>query len=273
MEILNGILFGFITGISEFLPISAIAHRKLFVLFSGMEGQSLSTLLAHAGSLLAVLLFYRRQLKHMQQEMHLAGSSRKRRQRNPDMAAVSDGRMILTACIPIFLGLIAGIRLSFLGDTLWFLALMLAVNGILLYIPQFSDPGSKASTAMRPVDGMVYGLCSALSCIPGLSGAGCMLLAGHNRGADRAYMLDLCMYFMLPWLLGSIVLDLFVLLAGFSLSFTLVIGAILGAAAAFAGAYAGIALLRYLAVRIGFHGFAYYSWGAGFVCLILYLMI
>ncbi len=273
MDILNGILFGLISGFSEFLPISAVAHRKLFVLFSGMEGQGLAVLLAHAGSLLAVLIFYRRQLKHMRQEMRIAGSSRKRRLRNPDMAAVSDGRMILTACIPICLGLIASRRLDALGDSLWILAPMLAVNGILLYIPQFSESGNKTATSMRPVDGIVYGICSALSCIPCLSGTGCMLLAGHNRGNDRAYMLDLCMFFMIPWLVGSIVLDFFALFAGFSISLTLMIGAILGAAAAFGGAYAGIALLRYLAVRIGFHGFAYYSWGTGFVCLLLYLMI
>ncbi len=273
MDILNGILFGLISGLSEFLPISAAAHRKLFAMAAGMDNTATAVLLAHAGSLLALLIFYRQQLKHMRREMRIAGSSRKRKLRNPDLAAVSTVRVVLTATVPMVLGLLASKRLQEAAAPLWATAALLICNGILLYIPQFTASGNKNSLSMRPLDGVLYGFCSALSSVPGISSVACTLLTGHRRGLERAYIVDLSMFLMIPWLLGSLVLDLLALFTVSSFSFLAMVCAILGAAAAFAGSYGAIALLRYLAVRIGFHGFAYYSWGAGFVCLILYLMI
>jgi hypothetical protein len=42
---------------------------------------------------------------------------------------------------------------------------------------------------------------------------------------------------------------------------------------AFVGSYLGITFIRFLAVKVGFSGFAYYSWGAALFAFILYLTI
>jgi hypothetical protein len=42
---------------------------------------------------------------------------------------------------------------------------------------------------------------------------------------------------------------------------------------AFFGGYCGILLIRFLAVRTGYIAFAYYSWGAALLALILYLTV
>jgi hypothetical protein len=43
-------------------------------------------------------------------------------------------------------------------------------------------------------------------------------------------------------------------------------------AAAFLAAWLGLTLLRFMAVRVGFSGFAYYSWGFALFTLLIYLI-
>ena len=272
-DIISGLIYGLISGFSELFPVSASAHSILFTMFSGFAIPQLWRLMSHAGALLALLFFYRHQLKHMQREMHIASQKKHRRMRHPDMAAVSDGKMMMSASLPMVLGLIAATQLSFLGQKLWLMAALLIINGILLYVPQHLQLGTKRSLSMGPADSLIFGLCNALSCLPGISGISCVLLAGCRRGTENSYILDMAMLMMVPWLLGSMVFDLLAMIGATQFSLLILIGAVLCAAAAFGAAYAAVGLLRYLAVRIGFHCFAYYSWGAGFVCLILYLMI
>lgn len=273
LDIVNGLFYGLVSGFSELFPVSAYAHSILYTMFSGTVIPQFWRLASHAGCLLALLFFYRHQLKHMQREMRIASQRKSRRMRHPDMAAVYDGKMMMSASVPMVLGLVAATQLGFLGDKLWLIAVLLIINGILLYIPQYLQIGTKRSLSMGPSDSLIFGLCNALSCLPGISGISCVILAGCRRGTEKTYILDIAMLLMIPWFLGSLIFDLLAMIGTTQLGLLVIIGAALCAAAAFTAAYASVGLLRYLAVRIGFHWFAYYSWGAGFVCLILYLMI
>ena len=120
---------------------------------------------------------------------------------------------------------------------------------------------------------LMLGLCGIAAFIPGLSRMTATLLIGQRRGVERGYLTDMALLLAIPFTVGLIVLDVIGLFAGFSLSLMGIIGMILCAGAAFGGAYGAVSLMQYLAVRIGFHGFAFYSLGTGFVCFILYLMI
>lgn len=273
MNILKNIFFGLVSGLTGFLPVSASAHQSLYCMMTGTEANSLLQLFVHFGSLLAVFTHYFKRLKHMQREMRIAGAKKHRRMRQPDLAAVSDVRVLLTASVPIALGVLLGTRLADSTQQLWLMAVLLIVNGVMLYASQFISVGQKDGRSMSPMDGVLYGICKALSVLPGVSGISCVLVAGQLRGADRAYTVDLSVLLMIPWLVACIVVDILGLIGLTGLSFLFFISAALSAAAAFAGAYGAIGLMRYLAVRLGFHSFAYYSWGASLVCLIFYLMI
>jgi undecaprenyl-diphosphatase len=272
-DIIMGLIYGLISGFSELFPISASAHNILFTMFSGFTIPLLWRVTCHLGALLALLFFYRHQLKHMQREMRIASQKKHRRMRHPDMAAVADGKMMMAASFPMALGLLAATQLSSLVQKLWLMSALLIINGILLYVPQYLQLGTKRSLSMGPADSLIFGLGNALSCLPGISGIGCVLLAGCRRGTEKTYILDIAMLLMIPWLLGSMVIDLLAMIGAAQFSLLILISAVLCCAASFGAAYAAVGLMRYLAVRIGFHCFAYYSWGAGFVCLILYLMI
>ena len=67
MEWLKISILAIIQGITEFLPISSSGHLVLCKHFIGLEATSGSTLVIvlHAGTLLSILIFYRRRVKNL----------------------------------------------------------------------------------------------------------------------------------------------------------------------------------------------------------------
>ena len=67
MEWLKISILAVIQGITEFLPISSSGHLVLCKHFIGLEATSGSTLVIvlHAGTLLSILIFYRRRVKNL----------------------------------------------------------------------------------------------------------------------------------------------------------------------------------------------------------------
>lgn len=272
---LHSLLFGLIAGFSEFLPVSADAHRILFQRFTGAGNETGGfTLICHISILLALLLSCRPQMERIRRERRIASVPKRRRKRQPDPKVLLDVRVLKTAGVPVLIGSAAYLLMQEQGNRLWLLAIFLAVNGIIVYIPQIRRSGNKDSRTMSALDSLLFGFGSALASVPGLSRVGCGVTALQLRGADRQYALELGLLLSVPALVVLIGFDVYAVIAAAAvLSFQLILHYILAAAAAFAGAYFGIMLMRFLAVNAGFSGFSYYCWGAALLTLFLYLMI
>ena len=100
-----------------------------------------------------------------------------------------------------------------------------------------------------------------------------MTAAGSLQGGERKFILDLCLLLCIPALLiGSV----FSGIDFFSLSgivFSVLIRYIVAGLAAFAGSCGAIVIMRFMAFRTGFTGFAYYNWGLALFTFIIYLII
>ena len=64
-NIIKYIFIGFIQGITEFLPISSSGHIVLFGSFFELDNLLLISVVAHIGTLFAVMYCYRKQLKEL----------------------------------------------------------------------------------------------------------------------------------------------------------------------------------------------------------------
>ena len=123
-------------------------------------------------------------------------------------------------------------------------------------------------------DGLLLGCGSVLGAFPGFSRVGCMMTAAAIGGLDRAYAMEMSLLLSIPVLAGLLVFDLFALLAGqIALSLVTLIFYLVYAAMALLGSWLTIILMRYLAQKIGFTGFAYYSLGLALFSFIFYLVI
>ncbi len=273
---LQSLIYGLLSGITEFLPISAETHQLLFRELTGLEAPGAVIHLAVSlGALAALLVGCRKRLKKLRQERRIAAVPPKKRKRQPDAAALMDLRLLRVAVIPLLLSLAAEWYLSGKLEKLWLAAILAAANGVIVYLPLHMPQANKESRSLSALDSLLVGLGGALGAVPGISRIGALTAVGRARGMDRQYGLEFSLLLLLPVLLVLCVLDGVALAAPGAQAVTaeMLVNAAAACVGAFLAASVGIQSMRFLSVKAGFTGFAYYSWGISMVLLILYLIV
>lgn len=272
----ESLLYGLISGFTEFLPVSSEAHGILLTRILGVEDAGSGLCLAvHLGALLALLLSCRPQLSRLSRERRIAAMPARRRKRQPDANALMDIRLLKTAAFPLLLAFLAYPWVGKLCHRLWILGLALMINGILLYVPQFMPGANKDSRTLSRLDGLLIGLGGALAVMPGISRLGATMSVSAMRGTERQYSLHTALMLCIPALALLVLINLAgVIASGFAgITAGGVLSIITAGGAAAVSAYFSILLMRFLMVKAGFSGFAYYCWGTAMFAFILYLAI
>jgi undecaprenyl pyrophosphate phosphatase UppP len=229
----------------------------------------------HAGALAALVLLYRPRLTHIYQEMQIVALPHRKRKRPPDMDAVLDASLSIMAFLPMLIGAIVSAFLFRGGANLLWLGIFLIFGAVLIYIPDYVPGGDRRAGALSRLEGILLGICAGCSIIPGVSRVGLMMSVGMLLKCDRQYLLDLVLLICGVMLAQLLVVDFAsMLLTGLSgFTFLRFLGCLLACAASCGGSIGAIMMMRHLAVKTGFSGFAFYGWGLGLFSLILYLMV
>jgi len=274
-DLFHKFIYALFSGLTEFLGVSAPPHQLVYASMTGFsQSDAMLTLILRLGALAAVVFCCRARLRRLMRERRLAGLSRRRRNRHPDVVVLLDMRLLKTAVVPLLISVLFYKRAGQWIDHVLLLALTLLLNGIVLFIPRLLSQGNKDGRSVSRLDGVLIGLAGALAAIPGFSRVGAMVSAATARGVDRGYALDTALLLSIPVLLGLLILDAYAVIAA-----KLAIGVVgfliylLLGAVSFGAAWAGITFMRYLSVKAGFTGFSYYSWGLALFSFILYLMV
>ena len=271
---LESLIYGIISGLTEFLPISAEAHRAIFLRLIGAVDFPLLRFMVHLGVLLALLITCAPILSKLNRERKIAAVKKKRRKREPDARSLTDIRFLRISAIALVVMFVLYPGVYDLHERLWILAGFLIVNGILLYIPQFLPGANKDSRSMSSLDSLTVGISGGLGVVPGLSRVALTISTSLMRGAEKRFALDNALLLSIPALGILALLDLIaVFSASAGVSFIVVLCCVTAGAGAFISAFLGMYIMRFLAVRAGFSSFAYYSWGLSLFSFILYLMI
>ncbi|MBQ7817215.1 MAG: undecaprenyl-diphosphate phosphatase [Oscillospiraceae bacterium] len=267
-------IYGIVSGLTEFLPISAEAHRAIYLRLIGAGDYGLLRFMAHLGAFLALLFSCAPMLSKLNRERKIAAVTKKRRKRAPDTRSLTDIRFLRICAISLIIVFILYPAVHDLHERLWILAGFLIINGIMLYIPQFLPSANKDSRSLSSLDGMIVGLGGGFGVIPGLSRMGLTASSGMMRGADRRYALDTALLLSIPAIAVLLIIDFFAIFSTTAgLTFLAILSCITAGVTSCLSAFLGIYIMRFLAVRAGFSGFAYYSWGLSLFSFILYLMI
>ena len=116
---------------------------------------------------------------------------------------------------------------------------------------------------LSPFDGILIGLSGALGVIPGMSCMGAMLSTASMRGVDKGYALSFALLLQLPVMAVIFVFEAIALRTGVEMiSLMVLLKYALTMAAAYLGCTAAVSVMRALAAKACFSGFAYYCWGA-----------
>lgn len=185
MSWLESIILGLVQGLTEFLPISSSAHLRIVgELLPGdaTDPGAAFTAITQIGTELAVLIFFRKDIARIiaQWCKSFAG---KTQPKDPD---VRMGWLIIIGSIPIgVLGLLFEDKIDTTFRSLWIVATMLIVFGVLLAMADQLGRQTKSLENLTWKDGILYGFAQALALIPGVSRSGGTITMGLALGFSR----------------------------------------------------------------------------------------
>lgn len=269
-----GLIYGALGGFFEFLPASPQVHQSVFLKITGLNAPGYGLALAvHIGALIAVVLSCRERAVKMLHEQKIAGQPKRRRKRQPDVVSLMELRLLKIAAVPVVLSCLIAPWLCRYFDQLWMLAILAALNGIVVLLPHYMARANKDARSLSPLDATLMGTGGIFGILPGISRVGMLTAVGSMRGADREFGLDFTYLLSVPALAALCVGDLAVIVVfGDPQAGTLLFPGALACITAFGSALAGIKLMRFLAVKNGFESLAYYNWGLAMFAFILYLI-
>ena len=269
----QSLIIGLISGVAEVLPVSARAHRLLFLKMFGLREEGAVLLLMVHISVAAALYFCcRSHIVRMIRAQRVARVPKKRRKRPLDGEGLSDFSLLKTAVIPVILAFLLYSKISVLVGKPVYISALLLINGIILYVPQYLPGSNKTSGSMTRIDALYFGLGGALATLPGISCVGSTVSIASIRGMDLKKALDLGLLLNIPMNLGFAVYDLIRLFGnGGSVTFSQLLTGLLAGMVAFAGVIFGVRMLRKIVENMGYSVFAFYSWGLALLSFILFL--
>ncbi len=267
------IFLGLVQGIAEFLPISSSGHLSLLQHFFGVQNVEndhlFFSVLLHLGTLISVCIVYRKDVVDMIREFCLGVGALflpKLREKNPPPARRLV-LMVILGTLPLLVILpIKGVVEALYTNTV-FIGFALIVTGFVLYLSDQLATGRKTIRNMTVKDALLIGCGQAVAVVPGLSRSGATIASGMTCGLERNFAVRFSFLLSLPAILGANILSLSdAIKVGIDVSMLpkYIIGTVVAAVAG----YFAIRLVKELAQKGKFGGFAWYCWGVGILAIV-----
>ena len=182
-----------IQGISEFLPISSVAHLVLVSKYYAFTNQNLLIdICLHLGSLIAIIVYFRNDLFHfVKNRIFLI--------------------KILVGTVPIIpVGYILyQTKLIDQLRNLEVIGWMSLIFGILLYISDKSKVTKKIDTEFTNKSAVFIGLFQVLALIPGVSRSGITITSGRMLGFNRFDSTKISYFLSIPTLAAASIIGIY----------------------------------------------------------------
>ena len=181
MSLAQAVWLGIVQGLTEFLPISSSAHlilvRELFGWDAG-AAEIAFDVACHLGTLLAVLIYFRRDILALAAAAPGALSGR-------GGDAARTGRLILLATAPVVpLGLLLSGHIDRLrGPAV--VAAALAAGAIAMLWADRGRPGPRRASSLSVAEALALGCAQAAALVPGVSRSGAIITAALLLGVSR----------------------------------------------------------------------------------------
>lgn len=205
MSYLEILVLSFIQGLTEFLPVSSSGHLILAPKLFGWHDQGLEMDVAvHLGTLMSVILYFRRDVMDMIQHFFAYVFSGFNADKFTTQTKL--GLIIVVATIP---AVIVGFSLKKMGMDLVRSTQLIAVTsivfGILMYIAD-RRPQTLGLDKINWGSGFMVGIAQAIALIPGTSRSGICMTAARALGFDRIASARFAFLLSIPAILGAGVL-------------------------------------------------------------------
>lgn len=182
MDILGAALLGGIQGLTEFLPVSSSAHLILARAFFGVDAQAFGLafdVACHVGTLIAVLIFFREDLRRMVAAVPAAV-------RGPSTPDARRIWLIAVGTVPIVIvGLTLADFIEASTRTPAVAASALLVGAALLFLIERIGGATRDESALGLGGAFIIGVAQSVALIPGVSRSGSTIATGMLLGLRR----------------------------------------------------------------------------------------
>ena len=215
MSFIEAAILGLIQGLTEFLPISSSAHLRIVgeLLPSATDPGATFTAITQLGTELAVVIYFWKDITRIIGKWFAhffvgSGSRRASTSRygpipkgDPDVRL---GWLIIIGTVPIVLvGFFAQEYIRTVFRSLWIVAIVLIVFGVILGIADRLGRKTRAIDEMTYPHGLAIGFAQMLALIPGVSRSGATTTMGLALGYTRPTAARFAFLLAVPAVFGS----------------------------------------------------------------------
>ena len=203
MEIWKAIIVGIVQGLAEFLPISSSGHIVLTQYLLGIREMGAEhqpdlgfEVILHVGTLVSVLLFFRRSLWRLVQSLF-------------DKEMIEERKKIMWLGVATVPAVIAALLFKDFFDAVpgkpVVVSGLLYVTGLILFIPRLVKGGAEKVGLKTSV---IMGIGQAFAILPGISRSGSTIAAGMVSGAKAEKAAEFSFLMSIPAITGGFVLTM-----------------------------------------------------------------
>src|SRR5471032_290395 len=196
---LQAAFLGIVQGLTEFLPVSSSAHLILARAFFGFDGDKFGLafdVACHIGTVIAVLIFFRREIARM-----IAALPRLFDAADPDARLIW---LIAVGTIPaIVVGLLFKHQIEDHLRTPSVAAVTLALGGVLFFVAERSGSKTRAEGSLTLAEAFLIGCAQAAALIPGVSRSGATIKVALLIGLRRPEAARFVFLLAIPAILGA----------------------------------------------------------------------
>ncbi|MCM1010715.1 MAG: undecaprenyl-diphosphate phosphatase [Fusobacterium sp.] len=209
MNLIQAILMGIVQGLSEFLPISSSAHlvftSNFYKVFKGIEIADQSSqeiffdIMLHLGTLIAVLVFFRKDIWVILKAMFNALKTR-------DFSDLN-ARVGFFILIGTFVTVLIAYPLNEVAAGLIYLpfvvGLLLIITGGVLFLSEHLSKRAPQKSEVDLKTSVLMSIAQGLAALPGFSRSGLTIATGLFCGLDRTTAARFSFLLSIPIILGA----------------------------------------------------------------------
>jgi undecaprenyl-diphosphatase len=260
MDPLQAITLGFIQGVTEWLPISSTGHLRIAEQFLGLTLPLLFDVTLHVGTLIIILLFFRKDIKLVLVAL-VKGDFKS-----------ENGKLIPLIIVGTVPTAVIGVVFSSTIETVFSSFLPIAGAFITCCVVLYaSKTGLEQKVNITYLAALAIGTAQGVALIPGLSRSGLTIATALMLGVKREKAFKFSFLLSVPAVIGALGLTFYEQQAMLTLVGVGLTEILVGIAVSLVVSYFALKLLWKALAGKKFYWFAFYCWLIGAVLLALSL--
>ena len=192
MNFFQVLVLSLVQGVTEFLPVSSSGHLVIFQKLFGLnEAPILFDVLLHLGTLISIVVFFRKQIFKIDRKLSL---------------------LIIVGTLPVVvIGLFFDQQIEAAFNSLKMTGISFLITAIFLFSTRMTSRlirVDKGLSGISWLDALIVGVFQAIAILPGVSRSGSTITGGLWKGLSPQNAFQFSFYLAIPAILGAAVLNI-----------------------------------------------------------------